>query len=283
MKFLTRQQIQLNFDRVATTLDELSPHMRLARHPTRDADSYDYATLLTMGPEAIIAPMERLQPKAHAALIALNPELLVCELTSTGQSRMQTWTNDAFLGSGERYFRISANFRDDSIASAGEKSVYWFRYMSLPPEISKAYYWHSKGMEVIHELPSNPHQSRGLPAKLDVWLHADQVGRWSKKQLDEIKVSLEAVADKDVAPRKDGLVWKSFACVLDSREQDADDNTGDLLFVQERSSSQRVFHVHDGNFGAIRQVVDPVKLFDEYVAWVFSGGSGRFDFRAYSA
>ena len=86
-----------------------------------------------------------------------------------------------------------------------------------------------------------------------------------------------------MAPRKDGLVWKSFACVLDSREQDADDNTGDLLFVQERSSSQRVFHVHDGNFGAIRQVVDPVKLFDEYVAWVFSGGSGRFDFRAYSA
>ncbi len=39
MKFLTRQQIQLYFDRVATTLDELSPHMRLARHPTRDADS----------------------------------------------------------------------------------------------------------------------------------------------------------------------------------------------------------------------------------------------------
>ena len=283
MKFLTRHQIQAYFDRVAATFDELSPHMRLARHPTRDADSYDYASLLAMGPGAMFAPMERLQSKAHAALIALDPELLVCELTTTGHSGSQVWTNDAFVGSGERYVRVGAGFSGESIASVGEKSAYWFRYASLPPAIAKAYYWHSMGMEVIHDLPSNPHQSRGLPAKLDVWLRADQVGRWSKKQLDEIKVFLGAVADKDVAPRKDGLVWKSFACVLDSREQDADDNTGDLLFVQERSSSQRVFHVHDGNFGAIRRVVDPVKLFDEYVAWVFSGGSGRFDFRAYSA
>lgn len=283
MKFLTRHQIQAYFDRVAATFDELSPHMRLARHPTRDADSYDYAILLAMGPGAMFAPMERLQSKAHAALIALDPELLVCELTTTGHSGSQVWTNDAFVGSGERYVRVGAGFSGESIASVGEKSTYWFRYASLPPAIAKAYYWHSMGMEVIHELPSNPHQSRGLPAKLDVWLRADQVGRWSKKQLDEIKVSLEAVADKDVAPRKDGLVWKSFACVLDSREQDADGNAGDLLFVQERSSSQRVFHVHDGNFGAIRQVVDPVKLFDEFVAWVFSGGSGRFDFCAYSA
>lgn len=282
MKFLTRQQIQVYFDRVAATFDELSPHMRLARHPMRDADSYDYASLLAMGPGAMFAPMERLQSKAHAALIALDPELLVCELTTTGHSGSQVWTNDAFVGSGERYVRVGAVFSGESIASVGEKSTYWFRYASLPPAIAKAYYWHSMGMEVIHELPSNPHQSRGLPAKLDVWLRADQVGRWSKKQLDEIRVSLEAVADKDVAPRKDGLVWKSFACVLDSREQDADGNAGDLLFVQERSSLQRVFHVHDGSFGAIRHVVDPAKLFDEYVAWVFSGGCGRFDFCAYS-
>lgn len=282
MKFLTGQQIKLYFDRVATTFDELSPYMKSARNPTSDADSYDYAGLFAMGPKAIFAPMEKLQPKAHAAIMALDPELLVCELTTTGHSGSQIWINDAFVGSGECYVRVCANFSDDSIASAGEKSVYWFRYISLPPAIAKAYYWHSKGMEVIHELPSNPHQSRGLPAKLDVWLRADQVGRWSKKQLDEIRVSLEAVADKDVAPRKDGFVWKSFACVLDSREQDAEGNAGDLLFVQERSSSQRVFHVHDGDFGAIRHVVDPAKLFDEYVAWVFSGGCGRFDFCAYS-
>jgi hypothetical protein len=282
MKFTTHQQIHDYFDRVSATVDGLSLHMRQARHPVKDAGSYDYAGLLEMGVRGLFAPLEALQPKAHAALMALTPELLVCELTSIDPIGRETWTNDAFVGSGERYVRVGAHHRGNSIAVAGERSVHWFRYASLPAAVAEAYYQHATGLAVVHELPGNPYESRGLPAKIDVWLRPDEVGGPGKKQLEAIKFGLTAVADPDAPPRKDGLVWKSFACVLDSREQDATGIGGDLLFVQERSESQRVFHVHDGNFAEVRQVADPARLYDEYVAWVFEGGVGRFDFSAYS-
>lgn len=282
MKFVSRQQIQSYFDRVATSVDELSRHMRQAQHPFRDGDSYDYARLLEMGVDELFAPMATRQPKAHAALMALMPELLVCELTSTNPVGQQTWTNDAFVGSGERYVRVGASLPGASIAEDGERSNLWFRYTSLPPIVAESYYWHSTGLEVVHTLPSDPFQSRGLPAKLDVWLRADQVAGGNSKRLSTIKVALSAVAHPDATPRKDGLVWKSFACVLDSREQDAVGPAGDLLFVQERSPTQQVFHVHDGDFTAVRVVDDPGRLYDDYLAWVFTGGHGSFDFVAYS-
>jgi len=282
MKFLTSKQIHAYFDRVAGTVEQLSPHMRLARHPTEDQNSYDYAALLAMGVETLFAPMLSRQPKAHAALMALNPTILVGELTSTCPIGRETWTDDAFIGSGDRYIRLGADFRGASIAEVGEKSVVWFRYESLPPLVAEAYYRHATGLEVVHELPSVPLESRVLPAMLYVWLRADQVGGTGRKQMQAIEGGLTAVADPLATPRKDGVTWKSFACVLDSRAQNERGSVGDLLFVQERSPSQRVFHVHDGNFNAIRMVGDPVALYDEYVAWVFSGGSGRFDFCRHS-
>lgn len=235
-----------------------------------------------MGVRGLFAPLEVLQPKAHAALMALGPELLVCELTSIDPIGRETWTSDAFVGFGERYVRVGAYHRGNSIAAAGEQSLHWFRYASLPPAVAEAYYLHSTGLAVVHELPGNPYESRGLPAKIDVWLRPDEVGGGGKKQLEAIKAGLAAVADPAAPPRKDGLVWKSFGCVLDSREQNANGSSGDLLFVQERSESHRLFHVHDGNFAEVRQVVEPARLYDEYVAWVFAGGIGRFDFSVFS-
>lgn len=281
MKFLSRQYIQSYFDRVAASVGELSPHMRQARHPFGDADSYDYAHLLEMGVGELFAPMATRQPKAHAALMALMPELLVGELISNNPIG-KTWTDDAFVGSGERYVRVHASFRGGSIAEEGVRSNLWFRYASLPPVVAESYYWHLTGLEVVHELPSNPFQCRGLPAPLDVWLRADQVAGGNAKQLGTIKTSLNAIAHPGVPPRKDGLVWKSFACVLDSREQDAEGVAGDLLFVQERSPSQQLFHVHDGDFTGVRVVDDPGLLYDDYVAWVFMGGGRAFDFSSYS-
>lgn len=282
LKFISRQQVDAYFDRVATTLAELSPHMLEARHPDGSHESYDYAGLLAMGIEGLFAPMAAHQPRAHAALMARSPEILVAELTTTDPIGRKTWNDDAFVGSGEHYVRVAAAFRGESIAAAGERSVLWTRYASLPPAIAQAYYFHANGLELVHQLPGNPYQSRGLPARLDVWLRADQVGGSGRKQLNEIKQGFAAIADPDAPPRRDGLVWRSFACVLDSREQDDSGSAGDLLFVQEQSPSQRMFHVHDGNFAAIRQVDDPVGLYDEYVAWVFSGGAGTFDFCLYS-
>ena len=281
MKFVSKQYIESYFDRVAASLDALSPHMRQARHPTEDRDSYDYAHLLEMGVDELFAPMATRQPRAHAALMALVPELLVGELISTNPIG-QTWTNDAFVGSGERYVRVCASFRGGSIAEDGEHSNLWFRYASLPPVVAESYYWHLTGLEVVHTLPRNPFQCRGLPAPLDVWLRADQVAGGDLKKPSTMKMSLNAIAHPGVPPRKDGLVWKSFACVLDSREQDADGMAGDLLFVQERSPSQQLFHVHDGDFSAVRVVDDPGQLYDDYVAWVFKGGCRPFDFSSYS-
>jgi hypothetical protein len=282
MKFVTKQQIQAYFDRVAASVDELSPHMRQARHPGGETDSYDYAGLLALGVPGLFEPLAEHQPRAHAALMALAPELLACELTSTDPVGRQTWTNDAFVGAGDRYVRVGAHFRGDSIAASGERSPHWFRYASLPPTVAAAYYRHATGFEVLHELPGNPYECRVLPAKIDGWLRADQVGGGGKKQAEAIKAGLAAVADPAATPRKDGVVWKSFACVLDSREQGSADAAGDLLFVQERSPSQRLFHVHDGDFATIRVVDAPDRLYDEYVAWVFAGGDGRFDFGAHS-
>lgn len=282
MEFLTRQQILDHFDRVAGTVDALSPHLRDATSPLRDGDSYDYAGLLAMGVRELFAPLAVHQPKAHAALMAIGPEVLVCERISTDAIGRQAWIPDAFVGAAGRYVRVGAYFRGDSIAVQGQRSTVWFRHASLPPAIADAYYLHATGMEVVHRLPGNPFESRGLPAKIDVWLRADQVGGHSRKQLEAIKRGLAAIADPATPPRADKLVWKSFACVLDTREQDATHWVGDLLFVQERSPSRRVLHVHDSDFGAIRVVDDPVRLLDEYVAWVFAGGVGRFDFCAHS-
>lgn len=282
MNFLTGQQLLDHFDRVAGTVDALSPHLRDALHPGGDGASYDYAGLLAMGVDELFAPMALHQPKAHAALMALGPELLVCERTSTDPIGRQTWNADAFVGAAGRYVRVGAYFRGDSIAAQGERSTVWFRHASLPPAVADAYYRHMTGLEVVHALPGNPFESRGLPAKIDVWLRADQVGGRGRRQLEAIKAGLAAVADPATPPRADKLVWKSFACVLDTRAQDATHWVGDLLFVQERSPSRRVFHVHDADFGAIRVVDDPVRLFDDYVAWVFAGGGERFDFNPYS-
>ena len=117
MNFLERQQIVDYFDCVAGTVDALSPHVRDAINPSRDSASYDYAGLLAMGVEALFAPMAVHQPRAHAALMELDPELLVCERTSTDPIGRQTWNADAFVGAAGRYVRVGAYLRCDSIAA----------------------------------------------------------------------------------------------------------------------------------------------------------------------
>lgn len=281
MRFVSKQQIHEYFDHVSGTLDDLTPHMLQARDPVRDGLAYDYAGLLAKGMRQLFAPMATRLPKAHAALMAIKPEMLVAERTHNAIGR-DIWSHDAFVGSGDRFFRLGAYFRDDSIAAVGERSVYWFRYASLPPAIAEAYYADFTGMEVVHQLPGSPLFCRGLPAMITTWLRADEVAGTGKKNLQAIKAGFAAVADPDTPVRKHQLVWESFACVLDSRQRDADGSAGDLLFVQERSATRRLFHVHDANFAEIRHVDDPVRLYDDYMAWVFAGGARDFDFSSYS-
>lgn len=280
MKFTSRQDIARYYDRVTARAEDLAPHLRRARDPFEESDIEDVASLLAGGVETVFAPLAAHQRTAYSALQALGPELLVCERTTRNAVDRPLWLCDAFVGAGERYVRVGAYFRGDSIAEAGARSVYWFRYAALPPPIAEAYYSTIAGLEVMDRLPGDPLQSRVLPAMIHVWLRADQVG--SAVPPKTMKAGLSAVADPDAVPRPDGLVWKSFACVLDSREKEAQGTEGDLLFVQERSATQRVFHVHDGDFASIRLVQDPVRLYDQYVAWVFAGGVGRFDFCAHS-
>lgn len=281
MRFLSRKDIDAYFTGVASTVAGLPPYMRQARHAFEDRDSYDFAGLLEAGVDALLAPMAEGQPKACAAFRALEPSFLVCERRGVDAIGRDTWTTDAFIGSGDRWFRVGADFRGDSIAESGERSVVHFRYASLSPAIAKAYYWRHTGLEVVNELPSDPFRSHVLPAGITNWGRRGDAFVSGSKRLAQMKMALLSVADAATPPEKDGQTWKSFACVLDSREQGDDGSVGDLLFVQERSASHRIFHVQDRDFENIRRIADPVALFDEYVAWVVSGGEGRFDFTAW--
>lgn len=292
MKFLSESQIYSYFGHVAATEDQLSLYARSCWNPVAGRSTPDFAGLVTIGVDTLFSPMAQHQPKAHKALMERMPKLLIGETAFMGLDKVKLWVADAFVGSGERFVRVAPYWRGDAASSAGSR--FHYRYASLPPAVAEAYYGLTCGMEVLQQLPGNPMLSRVLPARIDVWgARGDSLCGPGRKAQAAMKAGLTAIADPAAPPRKDGLVWKSFACVLDTREQqpfnaegdrerDAIGTTGDLLFVQEHSLSRRIFHVHDGDFTAIRLVRDPVRLYDEYVAWVFNGGEGRFDFCAYS-
>lgn len=280
IRFLTFDEIQKEYSRLAMTLDELSEPLQLSINPLDSSrTTLDYASVLKNGWAWQFEYMALNQPCAYEVLKAYQPKLYVGERIWPDfiDPKRLYWEAKCFLQLGERFIHIHPEFVG-RIEDRQESHVCYQRYLSLPEPIAKAYYERMDGMEVLNRLPGSPMDSRVLPAKMSGWLPPMDVCKKDKKSREAMTVFLNQVADPEV--NSDPL--ESFRVLLDSREQDNFGPNGDHLLVQEDSLSKRIYHLPNRDFNNLRLVTDPVKLMDEYVAYVFRGGEGVFDFKSYS-
>lgn len=282
LKFLTLDVIRKEYESLASDVGHLSESLRSGINPVKPGQStYDYAGALQNGWAWLFEYMRVNQPKAYSALAEGQPSLLVGERVWKDRldpSRLH-WASNGFIRLGDRYIVFHPEYANAYIEVTRERHPCYSRYLALPRAIADAYYARMDGLEIVHELPVNAMESRVLPAKMSAWMPAESICQKGKKNREVMQSVLQSVADNCASAQV--ALEEDFRVILDTREQDNYEPSGDYLLVQEGSQSGRIFHLKNGNFGKLRVVTDPIRLLDEYVAHVFRG-DGVFDFLPYS-
>lgn len=281
MRFLKKEEISSRYCVLASSVDQLSESVRQFRKPYgADYRIVDYVTPLLNGAEWLFDCWRVHQPNAYEALFNLHPFVVIGE----GERRDLADPNilhgieDAFVATDKGYFVFSPYFADGRFEQCKERHVAFSRFSSLPLPISEAYYARMDGMSLPGSLPAGLSEVVFPSSITSGWMLPESYCGNKKKDKATMKAVLESVAD----PAVDVPPLKGFRCFLNARDPACQTREGDYFFVQEKSKSQRIFHLPDCDYSRLRLVENPVEMMDQYVAWVFRDGEGRFPFNNFS-
>ena len=281
MQYLSRSEIEREYDRISFVEKELSSLVRQGKNPSRPNDVVpDYAGMLEAGWDVFFGSMREYQPKVFAALADCNPRLLVGERFGSDRlepSRLQ-WSSNAFLQLGDRYLVIHPYMPSFCIKKVLDRSPYHSRFLTLPRGIAEPYYSQAQGLEVAHKLPLNVMDSRIFPAKVGVWKGVQESLGGRGERLKKVSEVLLEVGREFYCG---DFELSKFKVLLDGREQDDYSLSGSVLFINEWSNKGKVFHMRIEDFETVAIVKDSVGLMDDYISWVVQGGVGSFDFFDY--
>jgi hypothetical protein len=280
MRFLTRDQIEAEYT-VFARHDELPDPVKRCVHPLEpDSSIYDFATCLREGWQWVFDGWRRHQPKAWAALEACNPALLFGEHERPDRidPKKRRWSCDGFVSLGDRYLLFFPCLEDFSIEHVGEEHPAFERFSALPEAIAEAHYTRINGVGFVDSLPKNVMSNRVLPAPLwTVWPLVTEVAEASGAPRKAAVNALRHLASGEWNRR-----WEErYVVMLDTRLPEDFGPGGDIVFVDQESTSHRLYHVRDFDFSAVALLAQPEAAIDSYVAHVISGGEGRFDFSPY--
>lgn len=282
MQFLSKEALLARYRLLASSVDQLSDAVRQSRKPyDLEHEIVDYVTLLTNGAEWLFEYWRVHQPNAYEALFELHPSIVIGE----GERRdlvdpsILYGIEGGFVATDKGYFVVSPYFADGRLDQRMERHVAFSRFASLPLPIAEAYYARMDGMSLPASLPAGLSQVVFPSSITSGWMLPESYCTNKKKDKATMKAVLESVADPAVVQEPP---LRSIRCFLNARDPACPTREGDYFFVQKGSATQRIFHLVDCDYSKLRVVESPVEMMDEYVAWVFRDGEGRFPFNNFS-
>jgi len=158
--------------------------------------------------------------------------------------------------------------------------------LALPDDLAKSWLWRTEGWRIPGEAYSGLFVNRRLVTHPSYgWQHADgfldSLGKgWRNRFLPRIvEMFPDCLVPASSEYDKDHYM---FRCFLDTRPANIFAPVGDQFFVISTRRDQIVYHVHEGDFGNLRVLHDPVDAIDRYSAHTLRNLPGEFDFSPWS-